>query len=192
MEKTVTFIDHSVTNLSEIVKGLVISDEKSYFFTYHHFIQYFRERTTLSQQDVIIGISFVYSWMPTILTINVQKLASATEIVNKAKRGEALKDEDFEILKECFNNSMVGTSKLLHFIDPEKYAIWDSNVCRFLTEKQPTNYAMKMVKNYMAYLDFCERLIGEAGFGSLKEQVGIKGISNMRALELIFFTAGKE
>ena len=57
-------------------------------------------------------------------------------LLNKAKSGNLLNSEELEIVKKCVNNSLVGTSKLLHFINPSIYAIWDSKIFRNITEKK--------------------------------------------------------
>lgn len=72
---------------------------------------------------MIIGISFTYSWMPTILkSMKLENTEKAIILLNKVKRGKILSVDELLILKETFNNSLVGSSKLLHFINPEKYA----------------------------------------------------------------------
>lgn len=77
--------------------------------------------------------------MPTIL--NLKKYENDTDssevnledevvLINKAKKGESLDEKELDLLKRRINNSMVGLSKLLHFINPEQYAIWDSKIYR--------------------------------------------------------------
>ena len=97
------------------------------------------------------------------------------------------------ILKNSFNNSIVGTSKLLHFINPEKYAIWDSRVFRFLTGKEPHHSKFQDPKTYLEYLTLIEVLKKDTKFHNFYElmmqKVGYE-ISESRALELAFFKGG--
>ncbi len=93
-------------------------------------------------------------------------------------------------MKSTFNNSLVGTSKLLHFINPKQYAIWDSRVFRFLNNEEPHKYKLEKSKTYLQYLDFIENLKNEKAFETfynlIKQRVGYE-ISEYRALELAFF-----
>lgn len=63
----------------------------------------------------------VYGWMPTIFEFKNQEDFVVATNLNKAKVSEPLKSKDYETLKRLLNGSLVGTSKLLHFINPEKY-----------------------------------------------------------------------
>lgn len=63
-----------------------------------------------------------------------KKLNNAVLFVNKVKSGDMNMDnlesytQDFENLRELTNNSYVGMSKVLHFINPELFCIYDSRV----------------------------------------------------------------
>ena len=103
---------------------------------------------------------------------------------------------DLEVLSKCFNNSIVGTSKLLHFIYPDKYPIWDSNVCKYFTDGEPFSYRVNKVSNYLKYIDFCNGLIenNKEGIAEIQKEFITEfdlEISKMRTLELIFFQVGK-
>jgi hypothetical protein len=56
------------------------------------------------------------------------------------------------------NNSMVGVSKLLHFINPERYAIWDRRVASYPQRTYHWSGA------YLDYLALCHTLVGDARF----------------------------
>lgn len=67
----------------------------------------------------------VYGWMPTILGKSEWD-DSIVELLRR-KTGE-FSDEEMKTLLHFVNDSFIGVSKLLHFTDPEHWAIWDSNV----------------------------------------------------------------
>lgn len=168
------------------------SKKENYLISYPHFLKYFKNIDEIKLDNLIIGISFTYSWMPTILkSINLENAEKTIVILNEVKKGKNLDENELFILKKTFNNSLVGTSKLLHFINPDKYAIWDSRVFRFLNNgEEPHKYKLEKPEAYLKYLSFIDSIKKEENFNSfyilMKEKVGFQ-ITENRALELAFF-----
>jgi hypothetical protein len=165
--------------------------KNNYLISYPHFLNYFKNLKVINLENLVIGISFTYSWMPTILkSIKLENSEKVIAILNKVKSGNEIDEQQFTILKNAFNNSLVGTSKLLHFINPKQYAIWDSKVFRFLYNEEPHKYKLEKPKVYIDYLKFIEKLTEEKTFkpfyNLMKEKAGSE-ISEFRALELAFF-----
>ncbi len=75
----------TIDKLLEDAKNINISQDE-YSRSYQEFIKYFQDLKEISTHNAIIGISFAYSWMPTILNINIEKIEEATFILNKAKK----------------------------------------------------------------------------------------------------------
>jgi len=71
--------------------------------------------------------------MPKVRQLKNTPFEEIIAILNRAKIGEPLKVKELDALKACINNSLVGASKLLHFINPEQYAIWDSKIFKYVT-----------------------------------------------------------
>lgn len=132
--------------------------------------------------------------MPTIIDLNLKNIDAVLSILNKAKQGKLLNEDELLIGKEAINNSIVGLSKLLHFINPKIYAIWDSRIFRFLTKKKST-YGIIEPKNYIAYLHYLEALTKDKSFQSFQnnanELIGYN-VSAYRALEFTMFEADKK
>jgi hypothetical protein len=173
---------------------LNIDEGDSYLLAYPYFLTFFEHKPTLTEQDLVIGIHFTYGWMPTIFKFgDTERITDALEILNRAKDRKSLTVGDLQTLKILFKNSLVGTSKLLHFINPSAFAIWDSRVFRYLTQKYPTNEKMGNCEAYLAYLDFCKELIEDSRFGGcmteVEKQVGYP-LSAMRVVELVMFIKG--
>lgn len=165
--------------------------KENYLISYPHFINYFNNLQIINKENIIIGISFTYSWMPTILkSIKLDNLDDVIIILNKVKLGEMIEENELFILKKSFNNSLVGTSKLLHFINPEKYAIWDSKVFRFLYNEFPHKYKLEKPVQYLNYLDYLDSLIIDDSFPEFYKlminNIGFE-VSKFRAIELAFF-----
>jgi hypothetical protein len=168
---------------------------KSYYISYLEFLEHFKKIDKFEKHDVIIGIHLIYGWMPTICHLKSVDFAEAANILNKVKKDEPLlTEEELDRLKKVFNNSIVGTSKLLHFINPENYPIWDSNVCRYLNI--PAHKANN-IDVYLQYIDACRNIIEQCKdeITRVKEAMNEfepykvqNKISDMRAVELVMFT----
>jgi len=145
--------------------------QRSDFITYPEFLKYFKDLDEITKHNLVIGINFVYGWMPTIFDFRSDNFDEAIKILNQAKNGtELITKDDLTLLKGLFNNSLVGSTKLLHFINPDKYAIWDSRVYRYLTNNNNYNQ-IENCNNYLDYLTFCKELINQEGFPTLKNQI---------------------
>lgn len=170
------------------------SEKENYLQAYSYFLNYFRKIDSIQLDDIVIGISFTYSWMPTILKkIDLTNSENLILILNKVKNGEVISIEEINLLKQAFNNSLVGTSKLLHFINPNKYAIWDSRVFKFLSGEKPYISKFKEAEIYIEYLQLLDNLKLEEDFNVfftlIQHKVGYE-ISEYRALELAFYKGG--
>ena len=191
--------------IGEARKFQIEDETQSYLHSYPYFINYFAniQNHKIEIDNLVIGIHFVYGWMPTIFEFkNHEDFVVATEILNKAKVGEPLKSKDYETLKRLLNGSLVGTSKLLHFINPEKYAIWDSRVHNYLRkniESHKFSYDIGDISNYERYLNYLSEVTSSVEFSEIYSLVNEKienkfkyKISSFRAIELLMFINGKK
>lgn len=176
-----------LTNIANNFKSI----EENYLLSYPFFLNYFQNLESINLENLVIGISFTYSWMPTILkALNLKNTEKVVFILNEVKKGKLIDEQQLTTLKTTFNNSLVGTSKLLHFINPKQYAIWDSSVFRFLNNVEPHKYRLEKPRAYIEYLKLIEELKNEKAFTAffelMKQKVGYD-ITEYRALELAFF-----
>ena len=183
----------SINKISTDESNIDISKERSDFISYIEFVKYFNDIKTITKHNVIIGINFTYGWMPTIFDFRSNDIDLVIEILNKAKQGEIPSENELDILKKCFNNSLVGTSKILHFINPEIFAIWDSRVFRYLTGKEPYQNRIDNYKSYLDYLKFCKFLTDKPEYelthNSIIKKVGYE-MTKFRTVELIMYLKG--
>lgn len=168
--------------------------EQSYDISYPEFINYFKSIPVINKHHLVIGINFTYGWMPTILDFRTAKFEESVEILNKVKNGNIPSTEELEILKGLFNNSIVGTSKLLHFITPDKFAIWDSRVYRYLTTREPYEHRIGNCETYLKYLKFCNYLTSLKEFENIHktvcDEIGYS-MTKLRTVELIMYQNGE-
>jgi hypothetical protein len=160
----------------------------SYLLSYTYFVDYFKRLDFVEEEHVVIAAHFVYGWMPTILTLDHSKIDETAISLNRIKRDEILSANDLEIVKACVNNSLVGASKLLHFVNPKHYAIWDSNIFRYFSTQQST-YGIDKVEHYLQYLEALKSFAGTSAFRCLKPKIELlcHPVSDFRAIEFVLF-----
>jgi hypothetical protein len=122
-----------------------------------------------TKDDFYRVIAFAYSWMPTIP--NVKQIGNKQwreikRLLPKIARNPEPLRKLLVILIPIINNSLVGTSKVLHFISPEQVPIIDSRVLAnwnriFKQNKELTlkktllldSNKTRQIKNYLKYRD---------------------------------------
>lgn len=128
------------------------SIETQYFDSYFEFLTFFHQIKTFNCHSFTIGSYLIYGWMPTIPNINITQ--EAIDTLNKAKQEDLLYYNDYLSLVKSINNSIVGASKILHFINPKQYPIFDSRIknffektllLRIFIKRQTTIRKMKLI-----------------------------------------------
>jgi hypothetical protein len=175
---------------------------KSYYKSYPEFLKYFNNlKGPLTIHNLIIGINFTYSWMPTIFKFGSDRYDDALKILNNAKNGIPPDEGELNVLKKFLNNSLVGTSKLLHFINPEEFAIWDSKVYYYLTGKKQTNKKIGDCNIYLSYLLLCSDLTNGKDYDFYHNDICCKigeemekgyMMTKLRTAELVMWKNGKQ
>jgi hypothetical protein len=171
-----------------------ISRDNSYVVSYPYVLAHFQGLNAFSERDFVCGAHIVYGWMPTVLDLNPGRLPidlqRGAELLTQAKKTGRLADNDIELLVKLVNNSLVGTSKLLHFTAPNAFAIWDSKIYSFAFEETAHNYRVNQLGKYREYMSRLEQIKRRPGFEafheSVKSKVGYE-VSALRAIELVMF-----
>jgi len=158
--------------------------------SYGAFLRFFSEKSILSEDDVTVGAHMAYGWMPTAINrFGIDDLPALVRILNDVKRGHFPPREDLATLKRGINNSLVGASKLLHFVAPTNIAIWDRRIARFIHG----NLAEREVETIQAFLDYHRDLnlvVRHPDFGRIGDWMNhIVGyqVSNLRACEYLMY-----
>lgn len=161
--------------------------------SYKEFLAYFAGRQTLTEHDVVIGAYFTYGWMPTILELR-GPLADVVCIANQVKNSQRITGDQLRKVASAINGSIVGASKLLHFISPNTHAIWDSRVYRYLHQREPFQQRLEARGAYWEYLECLDSLARDQRFSTAKqvvEKVAGYPVTDKRAAELVMFFNGK-
>ena len=163
----------------------------SYEVSYPEFLKYFRNVASIDRHHLIIAANFAYGWMPTILDFRSEQFDNAVGYLTRARERSDLTVDELAGLAKLINNSMVGASKLLHFVSPARYAIWDSRVARYLGTR-PFD-GRRGAEQYASYNECCRAISLTADGTMIARSVSsIIGdeLEPMRALELVMFHGG--
>jgi len=149
------------------LKGIVNEPRsKWYSISYIYFIDYFKGLDEITKEDLIFGISMVYSWMPTIPGVKIKEFLEKEDIELFKSILENKNDFDekksIERIKKNVNNSLIGASKLIHFLNPEKYPMWDKNIRELLKMRES-------IDDYLKYRKYCNELINSPEYEKMKE-----------------------
>tara|TARA_B110000285_G_scaffold212118_1_gene255381 strand:+ start:131 stop:781 length:651 start_codon:yes stop_codon:yes gene_type:complete len=194
-----------IINDAKIESGLLkltSSKGNSYFTSYPYFIRFFKKfnKEFSNEKDIeellYQGANMVYGWMPTIL--DTQKKKDHYKGIDKVYSSivsldDAIDQEHLKVVSSFMNNSIVGASKLLHFIYPKKYPIWDSKICGHLLDTQGASSQVKKIENYIRYYKAIKNITDHqtkeklSMFKEIFKNEKLGEISTVRAAELIIF-----
>lgn len=182
-----------MTDIFKLEPNTMIPKDNSYILSYPHILNYFAAKeASFGPKDVVCGAHMVYGWMPTVLDLYPEKinLSDAAKLLNTAKTNGNLTNEQLMQLAGLVNNSLVGASKLLHFVRPDKFAIWDSKIYYFFYQKKSHHQSISNVKKYREYLNNLEQYRKDDRFKVFHRSVNSKigyDVTELRALELVMF-----
>jgi hypothetical protein len=160
--------------------------------TYFEFLRYFQNIDHIERHHLIISANFTYGWMPTMLKFKQVQYDLVAELLNQAKQGVQLTNPDLAAIAALINNSLVGASKLLHFVNPHVYAIWDSRVYRYLFGEK-SQYHLHTPSLYQTYVHTCQQIATDSTFAPVHESINHKlgqPVTSLRAVEIIMYTGG--
>ncbi len=171
---------------------MTLDPKSSYHISYPEFLRYFEGYQVLDRHSLTIGIHFTYGWMPTVFDFRSGDIDSVIIILNKARKSAIVTVEELTLLKGFLNGSLVGTSKLLHFLAPDAFPIWDSRVYRYFYRETPHFYRMDNVEKYVEYYGTCRTIAARSDFDTAHNHVvsQLYPLSRLRSLELIMFDRG--
>lgn len=185
----------TLLSLEADAKRLEVDRANTYLVSYPEFLAYFQNIATIKHHHLIIGAHFTYGWMPKILTLGKRDINQAAELLNQIKSGNSIGTGSLQLLKEIVNNSTVGLSKLLHFVNPNLCAIWDSHVAHYLLGRPcPQNWIGDLTL-YRDYLQLCQGIVQLPDYKGIHEVVTEKvgySMSSLRTLELLMFRSSQE
>lgn len=184
----------AMSNVFVLEPSTDILRDGSYVLSYPHLLSYFAPITSFKPEDVVRGAHMVYGWMPTVLDLHShsfnEDIQAVADILTKAKNPGIISDLEIKKIAALINNSFVGASKLLHFVDPNQFAIWDSKIYSYVFKERPHNQRVNQVSKYRFYLKLLEELKNDVRFTNFQASINNKmgyDVSPLRALEVVMF-----
>ena len=180
-------------------------EDDPYLRVYPHLLAALKGRT-ITPSVFVEAAHMVYGWMPTVLTLTPcspsEPFVREAALVERARtEGTLLSAADLTQVAKCMtekHGSIIGASKLLHFVCPTHYAIWDTRVFAFLSYRgkrcrvrRPTRGAVNSVDRYASYLASLKSLFGDPKFADFHKRVNKDlgyEVTAMRAAELVMFS----
>lgn len=182
---------------SETVHARISSD--AYSKVYPSLIRYWQKADDLDWDAALALLHMCYGWMPTIPNLDeigewrVERQTELAALLRRARAGNDLDVAALEMLKSFCNNSMVGGSKLLHFLRPDRFVIWDKRVALvFLAKSKLWHYQYNTIAAWQAY----NQTVGQWSSESVVQQIAgqlredfhyLSGVQTTRLIELVMF-----
>lgn len=157
-------------------------------------------RDALDWDEAVSILHMVYGWMPTMLRpIAAHSQAERARLLTTleaAKRGDLLDAAQVKCVQRFANRSVVGSSKLLHVLNPANYAIWDSRVAEVFLRGSVTRGFYSTPEWYCEYVDILREWLGEPGVAH--QCAKIRNLSpalfesgDLRLVELVLFRGSR-
>jgi len=158
----------------------------TYRYTYDRFLRYFRDKPAgqmIDEQDLFVGFALAYSWMATIKQLDpaIDTVRSATAALNRLRSLRAADmagsppapasappewvlrlQPEIEPVRQ-FLGSVVGTSRLLHFVNPEAFPMWDAVIHRYYDKAVPGR-TLDSLRRYIEYTADVHWLVSHPDF----------------------------
>lgn len=196
-------LENLCTSISRVDLDKKLREDLKYLSTYPIYLEFFKHDRPLMKNDLLAGAAFVYSWMPTTLklTAHPDNILSALGLLKqmraiKSENIDKVKSEDIKKISEVFNGSVIAASKLLHFLNPSIFPIYDTAVYGYINNKKKPGYkVVNDSRKFCLYFRNAHEIVAEPRFikevyqpmNSAVEKIAGYSISVIRAIELVMF-----
>ncbi|NJR20618.1 MAG: hypothetical protein HC777_03675 [Hyphomonadaceae bacterium] len=168
----------------------------------YHAIKELGSRTSYTDPTQIIALAYAaYGWMPTILKniaaddelIKLGNFIQEAMLWHEARPTSPFNWPNDNVLR-AVNNSVVGTSKLLHFAVPSLFPIWDSRIANVFSIR--TQNKINSCENYKQYFLLLNEYLSEPNPWRCPSNIEKTfddfggSVSLLRKLEFCLFVSG--
>jgi hypothetical protein len=189
--------DQQLQMISERANSRQIIAGDRYLEIYPELLNGVQSLLPLTRQNLVLVAHAVFGWMPTQLRVNVTQLDHALNITEQVLLDpNQITVNALPVLASTFQtvrgNSVVAASKVLHFLAPDHFPVWDRLVAKTWGLQASGSQA---AANYHGFLQACREFIahpdGKQACATLRQRLVQAGysypMSNMRIIELAFF-----
>lgn len=183
--------------LKKLAKNREVDSAAEYLRVYPDLLAGIQALRPLNRQNTVLASHAIFGWMPTQLRLDLNGFDAAVEILMKAEAKDArLSKDEISLLAGVFQTmkgrSVVAASKILHFINPEVFPIWDRWTARrwgvSANGKQAAGFYVEFVD---AMCGLVKTVDGREACEIMRRQVADGGFPNnlslVRLAELILF-----
>ena len=175
-----------------------------YSRAYPALLAHFQSRRPLSFDDALVGLHVVYGWMPTIPDLQ-RSMSDAidrqalVDLLRRVQAGHVPTVAEMKTVAEFVNNSSIGGSKLLHFLNPAGCPIWDRRVARVMVRDSIGYDMIKLPDAWHAYTTTITPWLSDARVQAQVRVLGrlcgpashLSGCTPLRLVELVLFHASE-
>ena len=164
----------------------------------HHYPLLLKGIADLLPLDIFrlsLAASAVFSWMPTQMNLDHRRLQESLNVINNLP-DQPLSQKSLELLASTFatirGRSVVAASKVLHFIYPQEFPIFDRIIAQKIGTAPNGGEAAASYLNYREVLsDLLQNNDVVSACNEVRHRLSATGyfheISDMRAVELVLF-----
>lgn len=136
----------------------------TYLTTYPEILSFGQSPVPIDARRFKRIVSMTYGWMPRILRIDPKYTNDAVSALIDAQSSDEQNANSVKIgsIKKCLH-SMVGASKVLHFVNPNVFPIIDSKI---QSKFGPWDGQITSIKNYLSYMKAIYSIKSDPKFNS--------------------------
>jgi hypothetical protein len=189
--------DQQVQKIGQLATTRQIEQNDRYLQVYPELLQSIQALLPLDRPKLLLTAHAVFGWMPTQLRVHTGQLDAALNILKTILEiGADASVTDLALLASTFQttggNSVVAASKILHFLAPQRFPIWDRLVAKAwgLPPSGP-----RAPTNYFGFTHACRQFAldanGQQACQFLRQELARAGYNNsmtgLRLIELMLF-----
>jgi hypothetical protein len=126
--------------------------QKNYDSSYHAILKF--SNAAIDNDQLLLLLNMVYGWMPRVARIcDFDSFTKLVAILEQVRMGKDINNDDLVIGVNAIG-SLVGLSKILHFIAPYRYSIFDSRIVSAFTTDEGDYIINKIAHSPGAYLAY--------------------------------------
>ena len=134
-----------------------LSPNNQLLTTYGPMLEFAQRAISKFDKTMLVGLAHMaYGWMPTMIQ-NIALEGNPSEWKKQITKG-CVDGSFLSEVTRLTNDSIVGASKLLHFVNPKLYPIYDSRVYKTILGK-PKHNLSKDINNYISYTNKLRSLV---------------------------------